>query len=110
MMERLLYRGLRVGWRVVRRVPGVSNVALRMLHGTGLGARVASVISPAPPARFVEHEVDPIDYNSSTYGTLRPYPRLELPHFQALEEAVSQGASKGRACGHRVRFGRNRQL
>lgn len=85
-MERLLYRGLRTGWRIVRRVPGVSSVALRVLHRTGMAERVASKLSPVPPSRFVEVDADPVDYNSSTYGVLRPYPRPPLAHFEEIEK------------------------
>ena len=90
VMEQLLYRSLRAGWRIARRVPGVADLALAVLHRTGLAERVATVLAPVPPARFVEQEPAAIDYNSSTYGSLRPYTRPALEHFLSVEECYKR--------------------
>lgn len=78
---------LRPVWHAVRWIPGARPAAILFLQSTGLAEKFALALSPVPSPMSVELEEQPIDYNSSTYGQLRPYPFPSEDEYREVEQA-----------------------
>lgn len=89
-MRQALMTGLRRSWHAVAWIPGVRPAAVALLRSSRLGHRVGRAFAPVPPARFSEREERRTDYNSSTFGRLRPYVHPPPAHYAAIERAYRQ--------------------